>query len=102
MTGATEGQTRASQTRGQPVVSADIKYPQTTGFTAEADVIIANRPKTRLGKTFGHNCVVETQGERGPLYEFKPGAEIGRLELDEYLSRDGIKTLTEKIGKETE
>jgi hypothetical protein len=62
-------------------------------------VIIANRSKTRLGKTFGHTCVVETQGRRGPLYEFKPGAEISRLELDEYLSQDGIKTLAEKDKK---
>ncbi|KAI9767646.1 MAG: hypothetical protein M1840_005517 [Geoglossum simile] len=98
-TGASQtgaSQTGASQTRGQPVVSADIEYPWTTGFTAEGDIIIANRPKTRLGKTFGHTCVVETQGERGPLYEFKSGAEIGRLELEEYLSEDGIKTLAEK------
>jgi hypothetical protein len=98
-TGASQteaSQTGASQTRGQPVASADIEYSWTTGFTAEDDLIIANRPKTRLGKTFGHTCVVETQGERGPLYKFKSGAEIGRLELDAYLSQDGIKTLAEK------
>jgi hypothetical protein len=44
----------------------------------------------------GYTCVVQTQGERGPLYTFKPGAEVGRLELQQYLSQEGIKTLSEK------
>ncbi|KAJ9655779.1 hypothetical protein H2201_008729, partial [Coniosporium apollinis] len=76
--------------------STAIKYPWTTGLTAESEPIIAHRPVTKLGNTLGYRCVVETPGPKEkPIYIFKSGAQIGRLELDKYLSLPGIKRLAE-------
>ncbi|KAI9772436.1 MAG: hypothetical protein M1840_000639 [Geoglossum simile] len=79
-----------------PAKFAAIKYPWATGVTAEGEPIIAHRLKTSLGRAIGFTCVVETQGPKGLVYKFKPGAEIGRIELNRYLELTGIKILAEK------
>ncbi|KAI9866796.1 MAG: hypothetical protein M1813_000738 [Trichoglossum hirsutum] len=91
-----EEEEAGGRTSSSARVSPAIDYPWTCGLTAEGERIITHRLKTSRGTIRGYTCVVETQREKGLLYKFKPGAEIGQLELTKYLSQDGIKTLAEK------
>jgi len=73
-----------------------IKYPWTIGVSAAGEPIIAYRSVTKFGTISGHRCVVEEKSPEGkPIYVFRNGAEIGQLELDEYLRQSGIKRLAE-------